>query len=121
MNVSGNAFGFSLKAISFRREVVKPMLFLSFPVIAEKIAFSLGKVVVNSMSAVYGSWTVGALGISNSIGGITTMPQNGFQEGGAAIISQNLGGGKPEQMCIRDSACRKHSMMKPSESRLCCW
>lgn len=97
MNVSGNAFGFSLKAISFRREVVKPMLFLSFPVIAEKIAFSLGKVVVNSMSAVYGSWTVGALGISNSIGGITTMPQNGFQEGGSAIISQNLGGGKPER------------------------
>lgn len=98
MNLQGNAFGFSLKAISFQSEVVKPMLYLSFPVIVEKIAFSLGKVVVNSMSAVYGSWTVGALGISNSIGGITTMPQNGFQEGGSAVISQNLGGGRRERV-----------------------
>ena len=56
------------------------MLTLSFPVIVERIAFAVGKVIVNSMSTVYGSWTVGALGISNNIGGITTNPQNGFQE-----------------------------------------
>lgn len=97
MNQKGNAFGFSIRAISFNSQVIKPMLYLSFPVIIEKIAFSLGKVVVNSMSAVYGSWTVGALGISNNIGGITTMPQNGFQEGGSAVISQNLGAGKPRR------------------------
>ncbi|MDO5416959.1 MAG: MATE family efflux transporter [Lachnospiraceae bacterium] len=97
MNQSGNAFGFSMKAISFRRNVVKPMVILSIPVIAEKIAFSMGKVVINSMSTVYGTLTVGALGISNNIGGITTMPQNGFQEGCSAVISQNLGGGKPER------------------------
>lgn len=97
MNQKGNAFGFSLRAMSMKKEVVQPMLVLSFPVIIEKIAFSMGKVVVNSMSTVYGSWTVGALGISNNIGGITTQPQNGFQEGGSSIISQNLGGGKPER------------------------
>ena len=57
----------------------------------------MGKVVVNSMSTVYDSLTVGALGISNNIGGITTMPQNGFQEGGTAIISQNLGAKKPDR------------------------
>lgn len=95
MNKPGNAFGFSFRAISFQKDVVKPMLTLSFPVIVEKIAFSMGKVVVNSMSTVYGSWTVGALGISNNIGGITTNPQNGFQEGGSSIISQNLGAQKP--------------------------
>lgn len=97
LNQKGNAFGFSLRAVSFRPAVVTPMLVLSFPVIVEKIAFSLGKVVINSMSTVYGSWTVGALGISNNIGGITTTPQNGFQEGCSAVISQNLGGGKPER------------------------
>lgn len=97
LNQGENAFGFSLKAIAFKSEVVKPMVRLSIPVIVEKAAFAMGKVVVNSMSTVYDSLTVGALGISNNIGGITTMPQNGFQEGGSAIISQNLGAKKPER------------------------
>lgn len=76
------------------------MLTLSFPVIVERIAFAVGKVIVNSMSTVYGSWTVGALGISNNIGGITTNPQNGFQEGGSSIISQNLGAGRPKRALL---------------------
>lgn len=97
LNQKDNAFGFSIKAISLKMDIVAPMLKLSFPVMVEKMAFSLGKVVVNSMSTVYGDLTVGALGISNNIGGITTMPQNGFQEGASAVISQNLGGGKPKR------------------------
>lgn len=92
-----NAFGFSLEAISLTRPVIRPMLILSGPVIVEKAAFSLGKVFINSMSTVYGALTVGALGISNNIGGITTMPQTGFEDGGAAVISQNLGAGRPER------------------------
>ncbi|MCM1056466.1 MAG: MATE family efflux transporter [Firmicutes bacterium] len=97
LNQGENVFGFSFRAIDFKGEVVKPMVKLSVPVVVEKAAFAMGKVVVNSMSTVYGSLTVGALGISNNIGGITTMPQNGFQEGGSAIISQNLGAKKPER------------------------
>lgn len=60
-------------------------------------AFSFGKVVVNSMCTIYSPLTVGALGISNNLGGITTNPQNGFQEGGSAIISQSLGAGLPKR------------------------
>lgn len=84
-------FGFSFKSISFKKDITKSMITLSIPVIVEKFSFSIGKVIVNSMSTMYGALIVGALGISNNIGGITTNPQNGFQEGGAAIISQNLG------------------------------
>ena len=73
---------------------------MNIPVIVERIAFAVGKVIVNSMSTVYGSWTVGALGISNNIGGITTNPQNGFQEGGSSIISQNLGAGRPKRALL---------------------
>ena len=73
------------------------MLILSGPVVVEKAAFSLGKVFVNSMSTMYGALTVGALGISNNIGGISTTPQTGFQDGSSALISQNLGAGKPER------------------------
>ena len=71
-----NAFTFSIKSIHFKKNVVNPMLNLSFPVIVEKVAFALGKTVVNSMSKEYGSVTVGALGISNNINGITTQCQN---------------------------------------------
>ena len=43
MNQKGNAFGFSLRAISIKKEVICPMLTLSFPVIVERIAFAVGK------------------------------------------------------------------------------
>ena len=49
------------------------------------------------MCTIYSPLTVGALGISNNLGGITTNPQNGFQEGGSAIISQRLGAGLPKR------------------------
>lgn len=97
LNQKGNAFGFSLSSISIKKTVVGPMIHLSIPVIIEKIAFAFGKVVINSMSTVYSALTVGALGISNNIGGFTTNPQNGFQEGGSAIISQSLGAGEPKR------------------------
>jgi Na+-driven multidrug efflux pump len=91
MRQKDNAFGFSFKSVSLKSKVVTPMLKISFPVMIEKVAFAFGKVIINSMSTMYGVLTVGALGISNNIGGLTTTPQNGFQEGAAAIISQNLG------------------------------
>lgn len=92
-----NAFTFSRKAVSFKRNIVMPMLNLSLPVIIEKMAFAFGKTVVNSMSKEYGSTTVGALGISSNINGTVTQLQNGFQDGGASIISQNLGAGNKKR------------------------
>ena len=77
LNQKGNAFGFSLSSITMKRNVVAPMIGLSIPVIIEKTAFAFGKVVINSMSTVYDALVVGALGISNNIGGFTTSPQNG--------------------------------------------
>lgn len=95
---AGNdAFTFKRRSIRFRRNVVNPMLNLSFPVIVEKVAFAMGKTVINSMSKNYGPVTVGALGISNNINGTTTQIQNGFQDGGASIISQNRGAGNTKR------------------------
>lgn len=45
------------------------------------------------MAAVYGALMVGALGVSNNLGGVATNPQSGFQQGSAAIVSQNFGAG----------------------------
>ena len=70
------------------------MIARSWPVITEKALFSFGKTIVNSMCTLYGDTMVGAMGVSNNLGGITTNPQNGYQEGAASVISQNLGAKK---------------------------
>lgn len=102
MSQSGNAFAFSLKEVSLKKNVLQPMLQLSLPVIVEKFAFSFGKVLINSMCSNpalnYHEDTIGATSISNNISGITVSPQNGFQEGGSAVVSQNLGAKKPERV-----------------------
>ena len=91
---SEEAFSFSAKAVTLNRQVTAPMLTQSIPVIAEKVLFAFGKTIVNAMCTVYGDLMVGAMGVSNNLGGITTNPQNGYQEGASAIISQNYGAGK---------------------------
>lgn len=98
------AFRFSLKNITFKKETVLPILDLSYPVSAEKVLFAAGKVIVNSMAGIYGALTVGALGISNNIGGLTTSWHVGFSDGGAPLISQNRGAGNHKRN-LRIYAC----------------
>ena len=92
--IGGSAFSFSLRAVSLSRTVSAPMIRQSLPVIAEKALFAFGKTIVNAMCGVYGPLMVGAMGVSNNLGGVSTNPQNGFQQGSSAIISQNYGAGK---------------------------
>ncbi len=94
MNKDEGAFRFSPRNIRMNKETVRPIANLSYPVSAEKILFAAGKVIVNSMSGHYGALTVGALGISNNIGGLTTSWHMGFMDGAAPLISQNRGAGK---------------------------
>ena len=91
MSDPGNPFSFSFAAIRFRESTALPILKTSIPVAVERAAFAYGKLIVNSMCTVYGDETVGALGVSNNISGLSTSLQNGFQEGGASVISQNIG------------------------------
>ena len=88
------AFRFSLGALRLRRDTTMPIINLAYPVSAEKMLFAAGKVIINSMSGVYGELTVGALGISNNIGGLTTGWHSGMLDGASAVISQNRGAGK---------------------------
>lgn len=93
MTSAKNPFRLSLRFVDFSARTLKPLIVLSLPVFLEKFAFSFGKVIINSMSASYGSSVVGALGISNRIGGISTTPPIGFEEAEASLVSQNLGNG----------------------------
>ena len=94
MSRDDGAFRFSFRNIRWKRQTVGPILNLSYPVTAEKVLFAAGKVIINSMSGLYGGLTVGALGISNNIGGLTTSWQIGLTDGAAPLISQNRGAGK---------------------------
>lgn len=88
---SDNVFRLSYKCIDLSFKTIKPIITLALPIFFEKFTFSFGKVIVNSMSTFYGSMVVGALGISNNIAGVITSTANGFQDGEASVISQNLG------------------------------
>ncbi len=88
------AFRFSFRSIRLDGKTILPILNLAYPVSAEKVLFAAGKVTINSMSGEYGPTTVGALGISNNIGGLTTSWHMGFTDGAAPLISQNRGAGK---------------------------
>lgn len=94
MSRDEGVFRFSVRNIRLKKDTVLPILNLAYPVSGEKMLFAAGKVVVNSMSGVYGGDTVGALGISNNIGGLTTSWHMGFNDGAAPLISQNRGAGK---------------------------
>lgn len=88
------AFRFSMKNIRWKGDTIGPILNLAYPVSAEKVLFAAGKVTINTMSGMYGDLTVGALGISNNIGGLTTSWHSGLLDGASSLISQNRGAGK---------------------------
>lgn len=86
-----NIFRLSIKEVHLSFAFVKPIIVLATPIFFERFAFSFGKVIVNSMSGAYGVMVIGALNISNHIAGIINGLGNGFQDGEASIISQNIG------------------------------
>lgn len=86
-----DAFTFSAKYISLKKETCLPILRLSFPSMCEKMAFSYGKALVNQMASNYGTTAVGASGISNNMSGALTGWQIGFQDGGTALVGQVYG------------------------------
>ena len=93
-----SAFGFSVRSVSLKKGTILPLVNISLPIIAERMAFSGGKVIMNAMCGRYGSLTVGALGICNNVTGIFSNAQSGIQAGASAVMSQNLGGKKPKRI-----------------------
>jgi putative MATE family efflux protein len=102
-----NPYRISLRHVSLSSKTLGRILSLSVPVFFERFAFNYGKVAVNSMCAAWGSTVIGALGVSNRLGGFATTPPNGVQEAEAALVSQSLGAGdyrRAEGMFFRSLA-----------------
>jgi len=91
------AFRFDIREITFKKDISGPVVKLTFPVLIEKITFSVGKVWVNAMCTFYGNNAVGAMGVSNRVSGLFNMAQSGFGEGSSALIGQNIGAGEKQR------------------------
>jgi putative MATE family efflux protein len=86
-----NIFRIHHKEFSLKWSYVRKIIAISLPLFLGKFVISLGKVSVNAMCKAYGSLTVGALGISNTMTGLITNPGTAFEDSESSLISQNLG------------------------------
>lgn len=86
-----NSFQIKWHELKFKKKYVIPILALSLPVFTGKFLFSFGKVLINSMAAVYGSLAVAAFGIAMKLGGGPGSMAIIFEESETSVISQNLG------------------------------
>jgi putative MATE family efflux protein len=86
-----NSFQVKLKEIRLNPKLVMPILMLALPVFTGKFLFSMGKVLVNSMAALYGPLAVAAFGIAMKLGGGPGSISIIFEESETSIVSQNLG------------------------------
>lgn len=86
-----NSFQLKFSELFFKKKYILPILSLSLPVFTGKFLFSFGKVIANSMAAVYGSLAVAAFGIAMKLGGGPGSISIIFEESETSIISQNLG------------------------------
>jgi Na+-driven multidrug efflux pump len=76
-----------------KKEWVIPILSLSVPVFAGKFLFSMGKVLVNSMAAIYGPLAVAAFGVAMKISSSVGTLGQVYEDSEIGIIGQNLGSG----------------------------
>lgn len=87
-------FHFSLKKTDLSDRTRKRLFGISFPITLGKAIFSLGKVFINGFAGNYSGDVVGALGVSNNMGGAITNPLSSIEDSTSSIISQNLGANK---------------------------
>ncbi|MDO5330891.1 MAG: glycoside hydrolase family 88 protein [Bacillota bacterium] len=90
----GYLFHFEFAKLDFQGKTLGRIIFISFPIFVGKFIFSFGKVIINSLCASFGNNVVGALGVSNNMGGSVTNPLSSIEDSTSSIISQNVGAGQ---------------------------
>lgn len=86
-----DVFKLSLKEMRLEKDILKPMIFVSIPIMIERSSLHIGKVMVSSMLMGINILLAGGLSISNMICGIGIAPQMGFQDATIPIVAQNMG------------------------------
>ena len=86
-----NSLQIKISEIKIIPKFIFPILSLSLPVFTGKFLFSMGKVLVNSMAAIYGPLAIAAFGIAMKLAGGPGSIALIFEESETSIVSQNLG------------------------------
>lgn len=86
-----NSIGIRRKDLSVDPAMMKAIFLLALPVIAGKFFFSLGRVIVNGLAAVYGTMAIAAFGLASKLVGGPGAVALIFEESTASIASQNIG------------------------------
>lgn len=84
-------FNYRIKNLDLSFKTLRTTTNTSFPIFLGKFIFSLGKVVINALASSYGNDVVGALGVSNNMGGSITNPLSSVEDTSSSVISQNIG------------------------------
>lgn len=87
-----NPFQIKFRNIKLKKEVVLPILVLATPIFLGSMLFNVGKIIVNSMAAFYGTAAIAALGVSLKIVSGGAQLASTFEEVESLVISQNIGG-----------------------------
>jgi putative MATE family efflux protein len=89
-----NSIGIRAKDLVIDRGMMKSIMIVALPVIGGKFLFSLGRVIVNGLAAVYGTTAIAAFGLASKLVGGPGAVALIFEESTASISSQNIGAGK---------------------------
>jgi putative MATE family efflux protein len=79
--------------LSIDLKMMKSIMWVALPVIGGKFLFSLGRVIVNGIAAVYGTLAIAAFGLASKLVGSAGAVAVIFEESVASISSQNIGAG----------------------------
>lgn len=89
-----NSIGIRAKDLVIDRGMMRSIMIVALPVIGGKFLFSLGRVIVNGLAAVYGTTAIAAFGLASKLVGGPGAVALIFEESTASISSQNIGAGK---------------------------
>jgi len=89
-----NSIAIRAKDLMVDRGMMKSIMIVALPVIGGKFLFSLGRVIVNGLAAVYGTTAIAAFGLASKLVGGPGAVALIFEESTASISSQNIGAGK---------------------------
>lgn len=86
-----SVIGIRIQDMTIDRVMMSQIFLLALPVIAGKFFFSLGRVIVNGLAAVYGTVAIAAFGLASKLVGGPGAVALIFEESTASIASQNIG------------------------------
>lgn len=83
--------------LAWNRALIKKILYIAIPNGIENGLFALGKVLVTSIVALFGTYQIAANGVANSVDSVAIMVVNAVNLAMVTVVGQCMGAGETEQ------------------------